>query len=80
MVIHLVYIWYIPDYPNFPTEVSPGLVMTLILSLPRVITLILSLPPIRHRTFLLVVMWVCRARLELKIETVESLYSVKSLK
>ena len=43
----------------------------------RAITLILSLPAIRHRTLLLGVRWVYRARLELKIRAVESLFSVK---
>ena len=45
---------------------SPGLVMTLML----------SLPPLRQRGFLLLDMWFCRACLDLKIGTAESLYSV----
>ena len=78
----LVYTWYIPGiylvYTNVknllpggwccgggqgpippvpPATTSPGLV----------ITLILSLPALRQRGFLLLVMWVCRARFELKI-------------
>ena len=73
--IYLVYTWYIPMHQNKipggwccgggqgpippvpPATTSPGIVMTLILSLPS----------LRQRGFLLLVMWVWRARFELKI-------------
>ncbi len=69
LCIYLIYYCYIPGGwccgggqgpipPDQPAIVSPGLVMTLILSLPS----------LRHRGFLLLDMWIQRARLVLKIE------------